>query len=220
MTLKGFIRALSRRPTNRCHKCGYTWTPRGRNYSLRCPNCQEPQLQAPGGCLGLLSSLAGCVIAVILLLLFASIVIAAIVSLGLFAGSSMPPKNNKEKPLQSATSIPPVKTKENNQAAEVKRDEGSEAPPEATKVEPTPAAVNETPKQPPLPVDDKKSPRLWKDVSGKFSVEATFNGVVNKTDVLLKKADGSTAKVPIEKLSEEDRQWLKERKLWTPSESR
>lgn len=27
------------RPQNTCHSCGYTWYPRGKDVSLRCPNC-------------------------------------------------------------------------------------------------------------------------------------------------------------------------------------
>ena len=27
------------RPKNECHRCGYTWHPRGKNRSLRCPSC-------------------------------------------------------------------------------------------------------------------------------------------------------------------------------------
>ena len=27
------------RPQNVCHSCGYTWYPRGKNVSLKCPSC-------------------------------------------------------------------------------------------------------------------------------------------------------------------------------------
>ena len=27
------------RPKNECDRCGYTWHPRGKNRSLRCPSC-------------------------------------------------------------------------------------------------------------------------------------------------------------------------------------
>ena len=30
---------MSLRPQNRCNACGYTWYPRGKNVSLRCPGC-------------------------------------------------------------------------------------------------------------------------------------------------------------------------------------
>lgn len=29
----------TKRPQNRCKQCGYTWYPRGKSVSLRCPNC-------------------------------------------------------------------------------------------------------------------------------------------------------------------------------------
>jgi len=49
--------------------------------------------------------------------------------------------------------------------------------------------------------------RTWRDSSGRFSVKATLvsaeAGIVE-----LRKADGSTIKVPIEKLSDEDRQYM------------
>lgn len=75
-----------------------------------------------------------------------------------------------------------------------------------------------TPEEKPAeePTDPKKIPRTWKDAAGKFSTEATFNGIAGKTDVFLKKADGKVVKVPIEKLSDEDKAWLGENTGWKP----
>lgn len=30
---------MTYRPKNECHRCNYTWHPRGKNRSLKCPNC-------------------------------------------------------------------------------------------------------------------------------------------------------------------------------------
>ena len=51
-------------------------------------------------------------------------------------------------------------------------------------------------------------PRTWSDVSKKHHIEATFNGI-NGEKVALKKADGATTEVPLEKLSPEDRELAK-----------
>lgn len=66
------------------------------------------------------------------------------------------------------------------------------------------------------PIDPKKIPRIWNDSVGKFSTEAVFNGIAGKTDVFLKKSDGKVVKVPIEKLSDEDKAWLQENAGWKP----
>jgi len=50
--------------------------------------------------------------------------------------------------------------------------------------------------------------RTWKDATGKFSVEAEFSGVV-QGNVRLRKADGSEVAVPLERLSQEDQEWVK-----------
>ncbi len=126
---------------------------------------------------------------------------------------------------QEPAAQPPA-TVDDSQAAE---STGAEEPPppvekaaEANKkpegepkaVEPTPTMPEEKPA--PEPIDPKKVPRTWKDVAGKFSTEATFNGIAGKTDVFLKKADGKVVKVPIEKLSDEDKAWLQENAGWKP----
>lgn len=52
--------------------------------------------------------------------------------------------------------------------------------------------------------------RTWTDVTGQFSVEAEFVGAAAGI-VALRKDNGSTIKVPIEKLSDPDRQYIQER---------
>jgi hypothetical protein len=72
---------------------------------------------------------------------------------------------------------------------------------------PAPSAENE-PQPRAAPAAAKL--RTWKDATGSFSVEAEFVGAgVGK--VTLRKADGSTIKVPLEKLSAEDQQYIRRR---------
>ncbi|WP_186775970.1 SHD1 domain-containing protein [Rubripirellula reticaptiva] len=52
--------------------------------------------------------------------------------------------------------------------------------------------------------------RTWKDASGKFSVEATLERVVNEV-VTLKTPEGRVIQIPIEQLSTEDRTVIKQR---------
>jgi HEAT repeat protein len=55
----------------------------------------------------------------------------------------------------------------------------------------------------------KDKPRTWSDATGSFQVEALFLGVA-EGKVSLKKTDGRTIHVPLEKLSEEDQIWVKD----------
>jgi hypothetical protein len=60
----------------------------------------------------------------------------------------------------------------------------------------------------PLPsLKEGKRYRTWRDQTGKHSTFASLEGV-DGADVLLHKRDGSTVRVPLERLSEEDRQWV------------
>lgn len=52
--------------------------------------------------------------------------------------------------------------------------------------------------------------RTWTDASGQFSVEAEFGGVAFGK-VKLKKADGTTVVVPLERLSAQDQEWIRGR---------
>lgn len=51
------------------------------------------------------------------------------------------------------------------------------------------------------------SPRTWKDNTGNFQVEATFQGQ-QAGNVMLKKTNGTVIRVPIHRLSAEDRRYL------------
>ena len=50
--------------------------------------------------------------------------------------------------------------------------------------------------------------RMWTDSTGQFKTKAMFGGMAGGKVKLIKK-DGSTVRVPLEKLSEEDQQWIK-----------
>jgi hypothetical protein len=52
--------------------------------------------------------------------------------------------------------------------------------------------------------------RTWQDASGKFSVEAEFAGY-GLGKVSLKNADGTKISVPLEKLSQQDQEWIRNR---------
>jgi len=41
--------ATTKRMQNRCKKCGYTWYPRGKNLSLKCPSCGSNEVGFAGG---------------------------------------------------------------------------------------------------------------------------------------------------------------------------
>jgi hypothetical protein len=49
--------------------------------------------------------------------------------------------------------------------------------------------------------------RTWTDAAGKYSVVAEFSGMSSDV-VLLRKADGKTIKIPLDKLSDADREWI------------
>lgn len=53
----------TKRAQNKCKKCGYTWYPRGKNISLKCPSCGSSEVGFAGGGL-LLGGLALLVIAI------------------------------------------------------------------------------------------------------------------------------------------------------------
>ena len=54
-------------------------------------------------------------------------------------------------------------------------------------------------------------PRSWSDASGQFHVTAAFRGVVNKV-VKLELEDGRVISVPLEKLSDDDQECIRQQK--------
>lgn len=54
--------------------------------------------------------------------------------------------------------------------------------------------------------------RIWTDSSGKHKTEARYSGRINNL-ITLKKRDGTVKKVPQEKLSEKDQEWIKNKNI-------
>jgi hypothetical protein len=52
--------------------------------------------------------------------------------------------------------------------------------------------------------------RTWRDATGQHSIDAEYRGMTG-TIVSLKKRDGTILKVPLERLSDEDQEWIKRR---------
>lgn len=79
-------------------------------------------------------------------------------------------------------------------------------------IEPVEEAVvrgDESIKAPPLKAE--ADVRIWHDSSGEFHTEAQFVSMTAGVVTLLK-TDGTTVKVPLERLSEEDRKWIEARR--------
>ena len=63
----------------------------------------------------------------------------------------------------------------------------------------------------PQPVAVNANLRTWTSADGKFTVQAEFAGSDPSGEVTLKLADGKTVKVPFDKLSETDKEWIRGR---------
>ncbi|MEC9094447.1 MAG: hypothetical protein VX438_17190, partial [Planctomycetota bacterium] len=89
------------RTPNGCDDCGYTWTPRGKELSARCPNCQSPNVKLlvpeKTGCAGALAKLASCGV-----ICFLAIVGLAFCS-GIFGDLTDRNRNPKKKIANSKT---------------------------------------------------------------------------------------------------------------------
>lgn len=91
---------------------------------------------------------------------------------------------------------------------------------ESEKVDPKDAVASKTEQSPnestsdgPAGTDSSSSSstlRTWQDATGNFSIEAEFAGH-ESGQVRLKKADGSEISVPLEQLSDEDQEWVRNR---------
>lgn len=47
--------ATTKRSQNKCKKCGYTWYPRGKSISLKCPSCGSSEVGFTGGGIGIIA---------------------------------------------------------------------------------------------------------------------------------------------------------------------
>ena len=80
--------------------------------------------------------------------------------------------------------------------------------PAATPIpEPTPEPAVKAQRPAPEPVEMRK----WSDRSEKFTTEAQFGGMIGNT-VTLHKPDGATVKLPLDQLSDADKEWIAERR--------
>jgi hypothetical protein len=75
---------------------------------------------------------------------------------------------------------------------------------------PTKATSKQKPKRPVVKVKVEVESRTWIDASGEYQIEAEFVSMT-AGKVKLKKVDGTTITLPIDKLSEEDRKWIEKR---------
>jgi hypothetical protein len=83
----------------------------------------------------------------------------------------------------------------------------------ATVTTPPTPAVPTTPATPPQNDPQKPAARIWKDSTGQFNIEATLAEFTNG-QVVLKRTDGRTVTLPLERLSEDDQRFV--RQLSTP----
>lgn len=47
--------ATTKRSQNKCKKCGYTWYPRGKSISLKCPSCGSSEVGFTGSGIGIIA---------------------------------------------------------------------------------------------------------------------------------------------------------------------
>lgn len=76
---------------------------------------------------------------------------------------------------------------------------------------PAPEPEPSEPKRRQPPPKPKPIVRTWTDSTGQFKIDAEFAGYAAGT-VKLKKADGSIITLPMEKLSQEDQDWIRDRR--------
>lgn len=72
-------------------------------------------------------------------------------------------------------------------------------------------SIEESAPQPAMSTVSSASLRTWTDASGKFTIEAEFAGYAAGA-VTLRKSDGSTISMPMEKLSQADQYWIRSRR--------
>lgn len=189
-----------------CDSCGHIWKPRfGKAHSPRCPNCgvmfTQVTVKRPGS--GLLS---GCIAALLLLI---GLPILFCVGVGTLlerapnraAGVGVHP-NGAAQTVEHASS--PV-------AIATDGAPGAVNPPSSSSVGNTAAPAVEAP-VPPVASEKSARPqretRTWRDRSGQFSVSARLVGVL-MGKVTIAKADGSEVVVPMERLSQEDQDYIR-----------
>jgi type IV secretory pathway VirB10-like protein len=120
------------------------------------------------------------------------------------------PDKQPDKP-PTAPSVAPATRPEPEASPETIKPEATPATPEA---KPKPEA---SPKPKPEPEAPKATPkateglppgfRIWSDSTGTYKTRAKFGGMASGKVKLIKE-DGSTVQIPLEKLSDEDQDWI------------
>jgi hypothetical protein len=223
--MSSFLRAINRRPLNVCSSCGYTWYPRGKNLSLKCPNCGASTTQAGNsGCGSVLVALG--ILAVIPIM--ALICCGGLGALTSLIGEGKPLASDPTaKPGKGEGNTPPINSQlphdvensaltsgESNGAASA----GGEL--ETKSSAGTPSQGVETP----LEVEASNAPpefagelvqdnatlgplREWSSADGQFHRKARYRSLVGK-HVKLIREDGTKIDVELSRLSQIDRDWL------------
>ena len=98
----------TKRPQNRCTRCGHTWFPRGHNVSAACPNCRSEGVQQIVRIAPKASSLVGAVIGILFLVL-----LLLVGSLGVRPSSDRSSSSSSPEPFvgpDARPSFPPPRT--------------------------------------------------------------------------------------------------------------
>lgn len=194
-----------------CGDCGHVWTPRGgKLYSPRCPNCGKSftniTIQNTG------SGCGGCIaVCVVFGVMFA--VCAGVLSLSRKTGPQPQPTTQPSPQTRAEAKSPSAK----NNALEPTPKPLDEVPLQS-KSENKPEPVATRKQDPPRPTEQKppepahttsgRELRTWHDSSGSFSSTARLKSVANGK-VHLVKEDGSEIIVPMERLSDDDKTYIR-----------
>lgn len=194
-------RRLSKRPTITCSGCGYSWSPRGKNYSLKCPNCSatlnyERQTSGGGGC-----GCVGCISTVVIGLVLSVVVLVLLIALSSTSVQHTPIHVKSNNPAAPTSATPAEPRRSPLAAQEIKSTQHSEEAPKSNAEQPVPHQQQDR--------ASLEEFRLFRDDSGTYEVLARFVNVRDGQATLIRK-DGRIIRVPLERLSEDDRHWVAE----------
>lgn len=182
-----------------CGNCGYTWTPRGRDVSIRCPNCgtkftEVVAVPPAGSDAG--SSIIGCLGTLILVPVT---IVALCAGAAFFVGM-----------VGSYQAEPPVASPRANESVDS---------PAVAQPEPAIEASTESPVQaaspPDLPPTNEQESNAnlhtFTDKSGQYTTRAEFVEFrFQGSRVILRKADGTEVDISMNDLSREDQSWVRD----------
>ena len=174
------------RPTLQCSQCGYAWTPRGKNYSIRCPSCGARNTASP-------VSLSG---VMVILVAGGGLAFACCGGLsGVFTGGVA--KQHRDEPRNDAPVTANVLT---------------DIPAEPVQEDPVDNALVVLP---PMPESESPAPfgREFIDKTGKHRTRAelvVFKWIEQGSKVVLRKEDGTQVELLLSTLSRADQEWVKD----------